>query len=306
MSDFSSRPNLAGAYDLSSLRKPEPAKQQAPATAPAGVVVVPDLVAVGTDANIKAFLNLSQSVPVVVEFYADWSEPSKALSLKVESAVRAKEGKALLLRIDSDKSAALVQAFQVKSVPSVLALIKGQSVPLFEGDQSNESVAAVIDRLLEVASENGLSGRVVVSEDAKAPEPELPPLHKAAFDAIDAGDYAAAVEFYKKALAEKPGDQLAVAGLAQANLLVRTSSFDVDQAIASTPSTLAEILNKADACVALGKAQQGFEVILKRFEIADSVERDVLRKHLLELFQVWPQDSAEVIAARRALTALLF
>ena len=306
MSDFTSRANLAGAYDLSSLRKQEPTKPAATTTAPAGELEVPDLVGVGTDANIKAFLNLSQSVPVVVEFFADWSEPSKQLGLKIESAVRAKQGATILVRIDSDKSPALVQAFQVKSVPSVLALIKGQSVPLFEGDQSAESIAAVVDRLLEVAKENGLVGKVVVSETAKALEPELPPLHKAAFEAIETSDYAAAVQFYKKALAENPSDQLAVAGLAQANLLVRTSLFDVDAAMISTPTILTDVLNKADASVALGQAQQGFDIILQRFAIADAAERDVLRKHLLDLFQVWPQDSAEVIAARRALTALLF
>lgn len=309
MSDFSSRANLAGAYDLSSLRKPAPAAKapEAASSAPvASDIAVPDLVAVGTDVNIKAFLNLSQTVAVVVEFFADWSEPSKALGAKIEAAVREKQGQLLLVRIDADNAPSLVQAFQVKSVPSVLALVKGQSVPLFEGDQSAESVSAVLDRLLEVGKENGLTQKVVVSENAVEPEPELPPLHKAAFEAIDAGDYPAAVEFYKKALAEKPADQLAVAGLAQANLLVRTSQFDVDAAVASEPTQLQEVLNKADACVALGRAQQGFEVILKRFEIADQSEREVLRKHLLELFQVWPQDSAEVIAARRALTALLF
>ncbi|WP_296630003.1 tetratricopeptide repeat protein [Rhodoluna sp.] len=309
MADFTSRANLAGAYDLSSLRKPEAPAQPTQAAAPQqnmAEVAVPDLVTVGTEANIKAFLNLSKSVAVVVEFFATWSEPSKVLGEKIEAAVRAKQGQLLLVRVDADSAPTLVQAFQVKSVPSVLTLVKGQSVPLFEGDQSAESVSAVLDRLLEVGKENGITGKVVVSEGAKAPEPELPPLHKAAFDAIDAGDYPAAVEFYKRALAEKPSDQLAVAGLAQANLLVRTSQFDVDAAVASEPSQLQEILNKADACVALGHAQQGFDVILKRFAIADQTEREILRKHLLELFQVWPQDSSEVIAARRALTALLF
>ena len=57
-------------------------------------------------------------------------------------------------------------------------------------------------------------------------EPPEPPLHQAAYDAIDQGDSAAATTAYEQALRENPRDALARAGLAQVGLLARTQDVD--------------------------------------------------------------------------------
>ena len=65
----------------------------------------------------------------------------------------------------------------------------------------------------------------------------LPPHHQAAYDAIDAGDYAAAITAYEAALNESPADELAPVGLAQVKLLERTA--DVDPQVARAAAAAA-------------------------------------------------------------------
>ncbi len=309
MNDFMSRASLAGAVDLSSLRKPDPvaaaANAQSAQSAPA--IKVPDLVALGNEANIKNFVTISQAVPVLIDFFADDLEQSVTLSSKLESGIRALAGKIFLLRVNSQTEPTVAQAFGVKEVPSVVAMIKGQPIPLFEGDQTQETINTVLERLLQVAAENGVSGLLETSDEYSEPvEPELPPMHKQAYEAINAGDYLAAVNAYEMALKENPADAIAKAGLAQAKLLVRTQEIDFEKVLASSPVDFDATVLKADACVAVGHAEQGYQTILTRFAIADKDEREKLRKHLLELFEVSPPDAPELAQARRALAALLY
>lgn len=320
MADFMSRASLAGAVDLSGLKKSDPVAQSplsasGPASGSASgsstsSVKVPDLIAIGTEANLKNFVTISATVPVLIDFFASDLEQSTSLSEKLERLVRGLSGKMLLLKVDSQLSLTVAQAFAVKEVPSVIALIKGQPIPLFEGDQTEEAIKTVLDRLLQVAGENGVSGVLEISTeftDLNVPSvQDLPVKHKAAFDAIDAGDYVEAVSQYESALKENPADSMAVAGLAQAKLLLRTKDIDFEKVLSSSPNDFETCVLRADACVAVGHAAEGYEVILNRFAAADKEEREKLRKHLLELFAVSPPDAPELAQARKTLAGLLY
>jgi putative thioredoxin len=307
MSDFMSRASLAGAMDLSSLRKPEPTLATQNSAPIAGEAIkVASLVMRGNQSNLKRLLEISNSVPVVIDFHTDRGDQSKALSPKLEALITAQNGRILLVQIDIDAEPQIAQAFQISQAPSVIAVLKGQPVPLFSGDQPNEALVTVFDRMLQVAGENGLIGAVEVDENIVEEAPRLPPRHEAAYAAIDAGDYAEAISQYEAQLAESPADALAKSGLAQAKLLLRTDKIDFEAILASAPEDLAGLLLKADAFVAVGHPAQGFSVILTRFANSVTADRELLRKHLIELFEVCPPDSPEVSAARRALASMLY
>lgn len=307
MSDFMSRASLAGAMDLSSLRKPEPTLATQNSAPIAGEAIkVASLVISGNQSNLKRLLEISNSVPVVIDFHTARGDQSKALSPKLEALIKAQNGRILLVQIDIDAEPQIAQAFQITQAPSVIAVLKGQPVPLFSGDQPNEALVTVFDRMLQVASENGLVGTVEVDENIVEEAPRLPPRHEAAYAAIDAGNYAEAISQYEAQLAESPADALAKSGLAQAKLLLRTDKIDFEAILASAPDDLAGLLLKADAFVAVGHPAQGFSVILTRFANSDATDREILRRHLIELFEVCPPDSPEVSAARRALASMLY
>jgi putative thioredoxin len=310
MADFMSRASLAGAVDLSSLRKPEPAPST-PASqtgvAAADLLTLPSLVAQGNETNLRNFVEISNHLPVIIEFYAGWSEQSKALTAKLAKLTNSFAGRVLLLQFDLDSNVNVAKAFKVASAPTVLALLRGQPVPLFEGDQPEENIQVVFERVLEIAAENGMTGVIKVEEPTGEPlPPPLPPRHQAAYDAIDAGDYAEAVVQYEAALGENPADSLASAGLAQAKLLVRTAGINFEKVLGSAPTTAEETMLKADACMAVGHPAQAFSTILTRFATVFGDEREALRKHLLELFLICPPDQPELADARRQLAALLY
>jgi putative thioredoxin len=316
MSDFMSRASLAGAVDLSSLRKPEPplgssvaAQTSAanPAANPADNLKLPSLVAQGNETNLRDFVELSNQVPVIIEFYAGWSEQSKALTPKLTKLTQALAGRILLLQIELDSNINVAKAFKVGTAPTVLALLRGQPVPLFDGDQPEANIQVVFDRVLEIAAENGINSSIIVeARSIEAMQPALPPRHQAAFDAIDQGDYAEAVRQYEEALKENPADGLATAGVAQAKLLLRTDGIDFENVLGSAPATIDEVLLKADACMAVGHAGQAFSTILTKFATVFGEEREVLRKHLLDLFLICPPDQPELADARKQLAALLY
>ena len=325
MSDFMSRASLAGAVDLSSLRKPEqplgggaqagsaptggtqPGMAQPGAANGADLLTLPSLIAQGNETNLRNFVEISNHLPVIIEFYAGWSEQSKTLTPKLAKLTQAFAGRILLLQIDLDSNINVAKAFKVGSAPTVLALLRGQPVPLFEGDQPEENIQVVFERVLEIAGENGMHGVVKVEEPSgEQLPPPLPPRHQTAFDAIDRGDYAEAVHQYEEALKESPADTLATSGLAQAKLLVRTAGIDFEKVLGSAPVTIEDVMLKADACMAVGHPGQAFSTILTKFATVFGDEREVLRKHILELFLVCPPEQPELADARRQLAALLY
>lgn len=307
--------NLRGAVDLSSLVHRD--ERRAADAARGGDAAGPDdrLVVATDDQSFGQVLELSRSVPVVVVLWASWSEPSAQLVTSLEQLVKARAGRLVLAAADADRSPQLVQALQAQSVPTVVALVAGQPVPLFQGVQPDEVVDQVFDQLLELAAQHGVTGQVPVegadgeTGEGEAAEAPLPPLHQEAFDAISRGDYAAAASAYRTAIAQDPRDDLAVAGLAQANLLGRLQGKTLDEIrnrAAAAPGDLDAQLDVADLDLSGGHVDDAFARLLELFPTLDAAGKDAVRERLLELFQVVGVEDPRVAAARRRLAMLLY
>ncbi|WP_295011178.1 tetratricopeptide repeat protein [uncultured Microbacterium sp.] len=298
---------LRGAVDLSSLRN-RPAASDQPATGGSSPLIVQV-----TDATFPQILELSQTVPIVVDLAASWSGPSTQLTPVLEKVVLGLAGRVVLAEVDVDANPQLAQGFRAQSIPMVVALVAGQPVPLFNGALPEEQIREVLGQLLELASQHGVTGTVPV-EDAEetATEPverELPPLHQAAFDAIEAGDYAAAISAYEKALAENPRDEDARAGLGQVRLLNRTQGLDLQEvraAAAAAPTDVDAQFAVADLDVAGGHVDDAFARLLDLFAVVPPEEKGRVRERLVELFGLVGDADPRVGAARKRLAALLF
>jgi putative thioredoxin len=300
---------LRGAVDLSSLvQRPAPAGDAAtPATAGDALVFPTD------DQAFGQVLELSRTVPVVIALWASWSEQSTQLVGVLDRLVRARAGKLVLATADADRSPQLVQALQAQAVPTVVALVAGQPVPLFQGEQPDDVIDQVFDQLLQLAGQHGVTGTVDAGEagDAAQPveEPPLPPLHQEAYDAIARGDFDAASAAYRTAIAQDPRDALAVAGLAQANLLGRLQGKTLDairNAAALGPNDLDAQLDVADLDLSGGHIDDAFSRLLDLFPRLDADGKGRVRERLIELFEVVGTDDERVVAARRRLANLLY
>lgn len=320
--------NFRGAIDLSALKAratatPPASSAGAPGAARAGAPAAaaeggPDTLATGSagtiDLDERSFgevVQRSATVPVVVLLWASYSPESQRMRNDVAGWVSSYGGRLLYAAADVEAFPQLAQAFQAQAVPTAVAILKGQPIPLFQGAASEQQARQLLDELLKVAAANGVNGTV---DGAAAPlaEPELPPLHQEAFDAIDRGDFAAAEAAYRRALAEQPADREAKAGLAQVQLMARVA--DVDQtaaertraAAASAPEDLDAQLAAADLDVAGGHVEDAFSRLVDFIARSTGDEREAARVRLLELFEVIGATDPRVAAARQQLARALF
>ncbi len=293
--------SFRGAVDLSTLSHSTPAP---------GPAAGNGLVVEGTDGGFQTIVAGTQKVPAVVVL---WSQrmPASADFVQVVTSVAASyEGRFQVVSVDVDVNPGLLQAFQVQSVPMTLGLVAGQPVPLFLGAQPAEQVRVYVDELLKLAAEHGVTGRVALEAPAEAEvEPELPPLHQEAFEAIERDDLDAAAAAYTKALAQNPADGDAAVGLAQVKLMQRTAGVDLQAAraaAAENPTDVAAQMLMADLDVLGGHVEDAFVRLIDTVRATAGDERDTVREHLVELFAVVGAHDERVLKARRALMSALF
>ena len=308
--------DVRGAVDLSALTRPQAPPPGTEGGAPAAGGFVVDV----TDETFPQLVQDSTQYPVVVLLWIPTDQANAQLGTDLGALADEYAGRFLLARVDAQAHPQITAAFQVQGVPTVVAVLQGQPLPLFQGAAPLEQVRAVIDQVLEAAEANGVTGRVPAQDgtgaDAEAddlaapePEPELPPLHQEAYDAIERDDLDTAVAAYEKAIKQDPKDALAVAGLAQVRLLQRTHDADLAAArtaAADAPTDVDAQLAVADLDLLGGKVDDALGRLLDLLPGADADAKEKVRVRLLDYFEVVGPADPRVGKARQRLAISLY
>lgn len=153
-------------------------------------------------------IEASHQQPVLVDFWAPWCGPCRALGPLLEKLEVAYGGRFRLVKVNSDQHPELAAQFNVRSIPYVVAFVDGQPVNAFVGALPESQLRAFVDALLPNPSELE---------------------RKKALDLVAAGQFDAAIVALRAALALNPANDAARWDLAQI-LLDRRAALPTDGA----------------------------------------------------------------------------
>jgi putative thioredoxin len=282
-------------------------------------------------------IEASQSVPIIVDFWAPWCGPCKQLGPLLEKLVAAAAGKVRLVKVDIDQNQQLAQQLRIQSIPMVYAFFGGKPLDGFQGALPESELQAFIDRVVETAGAKGADA----GANGGPPLAQLVAEGKAA---LAKGDDGAALQLFTQVLQadEKNGD--ALAGLARCyiaageieaakNLIAEVPEDLADQAdLAAVRSTLELIAEGGDPSAVeelSAKVEANPNDLEARFDLAmalfaggdreAAVDRlleiigrnagwndSAARKQLLKMFESWGAQDPLTMDGRQRLSTLLF
>lgn len=287
-----------------------------------------DIIKDATSASFKAdVLEVSRSVPVIVDFWAVWCGPCKQLTPLIEKIVRSYSGKVRLVKVNVDENQAISAQLRIQSLPTVYAFRDGQPIDGFVGVQPESVIKAFVDRLVADDAEIGIAevlktGEELLEQDDLQGAAEVfasvlqeDPTNAEAIAGLTScymksGDIARA----KQTLALVPPDKRELPAVKSLEAALELAEKGADTAeldalrkrVAEDPKDYQARLDLAVGLGATGDRQEALELLLDLMRADRKWNDEAARKQLLQFFDAWGPKEPLVAEGRRRLSSILF
>ena len=231
-------------------------------------------------------LDRSNDVPVVVDFWAAWCAPCRALGPVLERLAVEAGGAWLLAKVDVDANPRLAGALEIQGIPAVRAYKGGREVADFTGALPEPQVREWLTQLGPTAAD------LAYDEGASLEA---------------AGRLDEAADRYRKALAEAPGHNAAATALNRVDLALRTAGLDrADLERRAESGDIDAVLDLGDLFAQAGDFEAAYGRLIDALRKTSGEDRERIRQRLVALLDVPPPGDPRVSAARRAMASALF
>jgi putative thioredoxin len=236
----------------------------------------------------REVVEASKSMPVVVDFWAPWCGPCKALGPTLDKVTESFGGRVKLVKVNSDENPELSQAFNIRSIPNVIAFKDGRAVAQFMGAVPETQVREFFAQLVPSANEEALKAAEAAFQAGNTDEAER--LLAAIPRDISIADRMAALE---------QGIAFAKTGAGAPNEAELRAELGIDPLDHDMRLKLASVL------AGQRRFREAMEELLEVVRLGRHSQADAARTHLLSLFTLAASDSALVAEYRRKLASAL-
>ena len=284
------------------------------------------IIDINQDQFIEEVVEKSKSTPVIVDFWAPWCGPCKQLTPILENLVNKKNGKVILAKVNVDENKGIAGQLNVQSIPTVYGFVDGKPIDAFQGVQPESKIEEMINKLIDATPGN-----------------EIPKLLKEAETLFKDQKFEEAQKIYEALVGMDPGNYKVIGGLLRC--LVQLKNYDdakemieslddetlkneeiskinkfltnlgkndggdiqeLKLSVTNDPGNKQKRFDLAEKYLSSNETELGFNELLTIFEKDPKWNDEIVKKKLLEYFDMLGFNDPNVLNARKKLSSLMF